>query len=106
MIITTTNNTMVMMMVMVLEMLCIAAIAVVVYVNTTHEDFRFVYDDLVAVQNNPDVRQLSAMGAVFRNDFWGTELCSPQSHKRLVVQPLSVRARDSTAIMLSLSLSF
>lgn len=64
------------------EMIAVGTVAVVMYVNTTHSAFQFVYDDLVAIQNNPDVRQQSSIEAVFRNDFWGTELCSSQSHKR------------------------
>ena len=53
--------------------------SLVLYVNTLANEF--VYDDLVAVVQNPDVRGERPMKLLFKMDFWGGVLSSPRSHK-------------------------
>ncbi|XP_009857867.3 protein O-mannosyl-transferase TMTC2 [Ciona intestinalis] len=53
--------------------------AVLVYWNTFQADF--VYDDLKAIVNNPDVTQASPIANIFKNDFWGTPLTHTGSHR-------------------------
>mmetsp|Transcript_9389 Transcript_9389/g.19172 ORF Transcript_9389/g.19172 Transcript_9389/m.19172 type:complete len:736 (+) Transcript_9389:493-2700(+) len=49
------------------------------YINTLSNEF--VYDDLVAVVQNPDVRGERPVSILFKADFWGGVLADPKSHK-------------------------
>lgn len=49
-----------------------AAIAGFVYLTTLPGDM--VYDDVVAVKENTDVRSYTPLVNVFKNDFWGTPI--------------------------------
>ena len=60
--------------------------AVGAYMNALGGDF--VMDDNAAVVSNRDVLQLSPLLSVFSNDYWGTPLSSPESHKSF--RPLTV----------------
>ncbi|XP_022653435.1 transmembrane and TPR repeat-containing protein 3-like isoform X3 [Varroa jacobsoni] len=59
--------------------LVVAAIAGFVYLTTLPGDM--VYDDVVAVKENTDVRSYTPLVNVFKNDFWGTPIYKEQSHK-------------------------
>ncbi|XP_018009245.1 protein O-mannosyl-transferase TMTC4-like [Hyalella azteca] len=48
----------------------------------------FVFDDSEAIINNMDIRWQSPVADVFANDFWGTKLTHPSSHKSY--RPLTV----------------
>ncbi|KAF2368007.1 protein of unknown function DUF1736 [Trinorchestia longiramus] len=48
----------------------------------------FVFDDSEAIINNVDIRWQSPVADVFSNDFWGTRLTHPSSHKSY--RPLTV----------------
>lgn len=50
-------------------------------------DGQFVFDDSVAVVNNPDVKD-SPLVNLFFNDFWGTKLSHKQSHRSY--RPLTI----------------
>ncbi|XP_028967817.1 protein O-mannosyl-transferase TMTC3 [Galendromus occidentalis] len=57
----------------------IAIVAAVVYLTATPGDM--VYDDVIAVKENRDIRPHSPMQNIFRNDFWGTPIQKEHSHK-------------------------
>ena len=40
-----------------------------------------VYDDNEAILMNPDVKAHGPLAALLRNDFWGTPMASPSSHR-------------------------
>lgn len=52
--------------------LIVAAVAGLVYLTTLPGDM--VYDDIVAVKENRDVRSYTPLVNVFKNDFWGTPI--------------------------------
>lgn len=54
-------------------------VAVVCYINTLCGEF--VHDDVVAVVRNRDVTGGTGLGQLVNNDFWGTALSDPSSHK-------------------------
>ena len=54
-------------------------IAVVCYLNSLPGEF--VHDDIFAIRENMDVRPETPIGQLFSNDFWGTPMSSPTSHK-------------------------
>ena len=57
-----------------------------VYWNSLDGDF--VHDDIVSVVRNPDVRPGSSWTNLWKNDYWGTAMASPSSHKSY--RPLTV----------------
>lgn len=65
----------------------IAVVAAVVYLTAIPGDM--VYDDVIAVKENRDVRPHSPVLNIFRNDFWGTPI-----HKvsRLLLLPMEATA--------------
>jgi hypothetical protein len=64
----------------------VAAIAISCYLNGLNGDL--VHDDIPAVQQNRDVLGLTPLHEVFMNDFWGTNMGDPSSHKSY--RPLTV----------------
>ncbi|XP_054259465.1 protein O-mannosyl-transferase TMTC1-like [Macrosteles quadrilineatus] len=59
--------------------LAVAGLATACYTNALYGEF--VHDDVVAVSRNPDVLGSSSVYQLLRNDFWGTPLVDPRSHK-------------------------
>ena len=60
--------------------LIVAAVAVVVYMNSLSGDF--VHDDVVAIRRNADVVGPSTdLWRIFTNDFWGKPIRDATSHK-------------------------
>ncbi|KAG8312002.1 hypothetical protein J6590_031465 [Homalodisca vitripennis] len=86
--------------------LAVVGLAVACYTNSLFGEF--VHDDIVAVARNPDVLGSSGFGQLFANDFWGTPLSDPRSHKsyrplttlsfREEARPPSGHGRDFTFI--------
>lgn len=77
-----------------LPLVAFAALSsLVLYGNTCENEF--VYDDLVAVVQNPDVRGERTISDLLRNDFWGATLASPGSHKSY--RPITTLAYRLTA---------
>ncbi|XP_045600678.2 LOW QUALITY PROTEIN: protein O-mannosyl-transferase TMTC4 [Procambarus clarkii] len=60
--------------------------ACICFVNSLSGEF--VFDDSEAIVNNNDIRGDTPLGNVFHNDFWGTRLTHPSSHKSY--RPLTV----------------
>ena len=56
-----------------------SAVAVVAYLSSISCDF--VFDDTLAIVNNPDVQPHADLAALWRNDFWGKVLVAEDSHK-------------------------
>ena len=56
-----------------------AVVAMVVYINTL--DCGMVYDDEPAIKWNRDIRPDTPWKQLLMNDFWGTSLKNPASHK-------------------------
>lgn len=56
-----------------------AGLALACYSNALFGDF--VHDDVVAVTRNPDVLGTSGIAQLLTDDFWGTALSDPRSHK-------------------------
>lgn len=66
---------------------CIVGIcACICFVNSLSGEF--VFDDSEAIVNNNDIRSETPLGNLFHNDFWGTRLTHPSSHKSY--RPLTV----------------
>uniref|UniRef100_H2ZKD6 dolichyl-phosphate-mannose--protein mannosyltransferase n=1 Tax=Ciona savignyi TaxID=51511 RepID=H2ZKD6_CIOSA len=61
------------------EILVCGITAVLIYWNTL--DAEFVYDDMKAIVNNPDVTQATPFSNLFLDDFWGTPLAHTGSHR-------------------------
>lgn len=59
--------------------LVVAGVALACYSNALFGEF--VHDDIVAVTRNPDVLGTSSVLQLLGNDFWGTPLSDPRSHK-------------------------
>ena len=77
-----------------LPLIAFAALSsLALYGNTCENEF--VYDDLVAVVQNPDVRGERSISDLFRNDFWGARLASSGSHKSY--RPITTLAYRLTA---------
>lgn len=53
--------------------------ATLVYLNTLKGDF--VHDDIPAIVRNGDVKGVTSILNIFKNDFWGIDMKSGQSHK-------------------------
>nr|XP_053627022.1 protein O-mannosyl-transferase TMTC4-like isoform X2 [Cherax quadricarinatus] len=60
--------------------------ACICFVNSLSGEF--VFDDSEAIVNNNDIRGETPLGNLFHNDFWGTRLTHPSSHKSY--RPLTV----------------
>eukprot|EP00755_Sulcionema_specki_P023980 Sspe_Gene.14590::Locus_5049_Transcript_2_2_Confidence_0.833_Length_1807::g.14590::m.14590 len=61
----------------------------------------FVFDDVVAVVGNQDVTGTTPISSLLTNDYWGTPVSSPQSHKSY--RPLTVLLFRSTHAVCGLS---
>lgn len=57
----------------------VALVAGVTYANALSGEF--VHDDIPAIVTNGDVNGGNEVFAVFKNDFWGTPMSDPASHK-------------------------
>ncbi|XP_063229083.1 protein O-mannosyl-transferase TMTC1-like [Bacillus rossius redtenbacheri] len=57
----------------------VGAAALACYLNSLHGEF--VHDDLPAVARNRDAVAAAPLADVFRDDFWGTPMWDPASHK-------------------------
>jgi len=57
----------------------VAIVSIVCYLNGINGDF--VHDDIPAIVQNRDVSGETSILDVFRNDFWGTPMSDPNSHK-------------------------
>lgn len=57
----------------------VAAVGVLTYTNSLRGEF--VHDDIPAIVTNKDVLGLNPVLEVFKNDFWGTPMSDPHSHK-------------------------
>ncbi|XP_061706674.1 protein O-mannosyl-transferase TMTC1-like [Cydia pomonella] len=57
----------------------VASIAAITYSNSLNGDF--VHDDIPAIVTNGDVTGVNTVVTVFKNDFWGTPMSDPGSHK-------------------------
>ncbi|XP_050690684.1 protein O-mannosyl-transferase TMTC4-like isoform X2 [Eriocheir sinensis] len=66
--------------------LLVGLCASICFVNSLFGDF--VFDDSEAIVNNNDIRGDTPLGNLFHNDFWGTRLTHPSSHKSY--RPLTV----------------
>lgn len=66
--------------------LLVGICACVCFVNSLSGDF--VFDDSEAIVNNSDLRGDTPLANLFHNDFWGTRLTHPSSHKSY--RPLTV----------------
>ena len=82
----------------------VIAVAGVLYSNSLDGDF--VFDDHVAIIGNRDVvgeppRDVrdawAQVACLFRNDYWGTPLASPASHKSY--RPLTVLSFRANALL-------
>ncbi|XP_068220759.1 protein O-mannosyl-transferase TMTC4-like isoform X1 [Palaemon carinicauda] len=60
--------------------------ACICFINSLYGDF--VFDDSEAIVNNNDIRKETPLSNLFYNDFWGTRLTHPSSHKSY--RPLTV----------------
>ena len=56
-----------------------AALGAILYINTLSCGFAF--DDKAVIVDNQDLRPNVSWANVFLNDFWGTPMSSPDSHK-------------------------
>ncbi|KAJ8866221.1 hypothetical protein PR048_032064 [Dryococelus australis] len=57
----------------------VAAAVLASYLNSLHGEF--VHDDIPAVARNKDVLASASVAEVFLDDFWGTPMSDPTSHK-------------------------
>ncbi|XP_050342068.1 protein O-mannosyl-transferase TMTC1-like [Nymphalis io] len=57
----------------------VVSTAVLSYVNSFNGDF--VHDDIPAIVTNGDVVGTNSLKQLFLNDFWGTPMADPNSHK-------------------------
>ncbi|KAK3927536.1 Protein O-mannosyl-transferase TMTC3 [Frankliniella fusca] len=64
----------------------VATLALGCYANGLHGEF--VHDDVPAVVRNRDVLGLTPLHSLLANDFWGTSMADPHSHKSY--RPLTV----------------
>ena len=69
--------------------LVLAVLCSAVYAPCTEKGNTFVFDDVVAVQENKDVtRRETDLHAIFAHDFWGSDITKSDSHKSY--RPLAV----------------
>lgn len=64
----------------------VSTVAIACYLNGITGDF--VHDDIPAVTLNKDVLIRNPISYIFKNDFWGTPMADPSSHKSY--RPLTV----------------
>lgn len=84
--------------------LVVAGVALACYSNALFGEF--VHDDIVAVTRNPDVLGTSSVLQLLGNDFWGTPLSDPRSHKSYrPLTTLSFRYSTISAYYLSCTTS-
>lgn len=57
----------------------VASVGALTYANSLHGEF--VHDDIPAIVGNGDVTGANPLLQLFRNDFWGTPMSEPSSHK-------------------------
>lgn len=57
----------------------VASVGALTYANSLNGEF--VHDDIPAVVSNSDVNGGNNVFRVFTNDFWGTPMSDPNSHK-------------------------
>lgn len=57
----------------------VASVGALTYANSLTGEF--VHDDIPAIVSNGDVNGGNNVLQVFRNDFWGTPMSDPNSHK-------------------------
>ncbi|KAM3958234.1 protein O-mannosyl-transferase TMTC1 [Aphomia sociella] len=57
----------------------VSSVGALTYANSL--DGEFVHDDIPAIVSNSDVNGGSPIARVFKNDFWGTPMSDPNSHK-------------------------
>lgn len=53
--------------------------AVLSYINSLNGDF--VHDDIPAIVGNGDVNGVNSLKQLLLDDFWGTPMADPNSHK-------------------------
>ena len=70
----------------ILSLLTILLVSLLPYHNTLDGDL--VHDDRFAILENPDISNQLDIASVFSNDFWGTPIHTPKSHKSY--RPLTV----------------
>ena len=63
-----------------------SAIGTLLYINTL--DCKFCFDDHSAIELNKDLLPQTPWSRLMENDFWGTSMLSPTSHKSY--RPLTV----------------
>ena len=68
------------------ESLVLVLLATGCYANALRGEF--VFDDIIAVQENLDVRPETPLATIFEHDFWGTAITDWQSHKSY--RPLTI----------------
>lgn len=61
------------------EYFLVVSVAFLCYINAFFGDF--VHDDIPAITRNRDVTGQTPILQVLRNDFWGTAMSDPSSHK-------------------------
>ena len=71
---------------LILSLLTILLFSLLPYMNTLDGDL--VHDDKFAILENPDISNQLDVASVFRNDFWGTPIRTPKSHKSY--RPLTI----------------
>lgn len=59
--------------------LLVASVGALTYANSLNGEF--VHDDIPAIVSNRDVNGENNVVQVFKNDFWGTPMADPGSHK-------------------------
>lgn len=57
----------------------VSLVGALTYANSFHGEF--VHDDIPAIVSNGDVNGGNHVLKVFKNDFWGTPMSDPNSHK-------------------------
>jgi hypothetical protein len=73
-------------MTMGMEMLVLVILSTSCYLNSLWGEF--VFDDIIAVMENMDVRPETPISQAFKHDFWGTAITDWQSHKSY--RPLTI----------------
>ncbi|XP_014019262.1 protein O-mannosyl-transferase TMTC4 isoform X2 [Salmo salar] len=66
--------------------IAVALVALLCFINSYDGDF--VFDDSEAIVNNKDLNPATPLNNIWRNDFWGSNLSSNNSHKSY--RPLTV----------------
>ncbi|CAH4036628.1 unnamed protein product [Pieris brassicae] len=57
----------------------VASVGALIYSNSLNGDF--VHDDIPAIVSNGDVNGANSVLRIFKDDFWGTPMSDPHSHK-------------------------